>query len=601
MKIFEHIKSKLSRIPLEPGVYLMKNDKSRIIYVGKAKKLKNRVSSYFQNSKNLGPKTKSLQLAIADFEYIICKSEEEALILEASLIKKYKPKFNIRLKDDKSYPYIKISKEKFPKVEKTREYKKDKSKYFGPYSNVLAVNKTIDTLLDIFKVRKCKRNMDKKYKKPCLYYHMKKCLAPCIYKDIEEEYSKEVKAIESFLERGNPTLIKSLEEEMKISASELNFEKAALIRDKINALKLSEKKQNISSFIVKDMDLISVSTKAEKTVVMVFFIRGHMFFERELFYLEREYDEEITVIIEQFILQFYSGAAYIPENIEIQIDLENKELYQAWLSKRRKSKVEIRHTKRGERKKLMETAIKNVNDLLEKEYEHEIKKQRKQLEILNELQSILELSELPKRIEMFDISNLLGLFSVAAMVCYVDGKKKKSDYRKYKIKTVDSVDDYKSTMEVLYRRYSKKQETLPNLIIIDGGKGHQNAALDVLNALGLSIPVLSLIKDNTHSTSMLLYQDREINIKKTSLLFRFLSEIQEEVHRFAINYHRNIRAKGMMNSVLDSIEGVGPKRKRALLKNFGSIENIKKANYKEIHKKCNIPLKIAEKIENDLN
>lgn len=591
---------KLHNLPLSPGVYLMKDDKGNILYVGKAKKLKNRVSSYFNGFESQTRKTQILVTLIDDFEYIITSCEKEALILEGTLIKKYMPRFNILLKDDKSFPYLKITKEQYPRLLKTREIKNDGSEYFGPYTKVAALNKTLDVLKRIYPIRKCNRNMEKIYKKPCLYYHMNMCSGPCIKKGIKSEYDSLIEGLRYFLKNGSNDLLGFLKEEMKKASEELKFERAAMLRDEIDSIKSLNEKQYVVSLKDKDMDVISCAKTENNALVVVLFIRNGILNGRENYLISNTEDSNISEILEQFILQYYSGTAYIPKQIELPVEIESKEAHEQGLSEKRGKKVKIHVAKIGERKKLVEMATENAREIIEKEESEQIEKKQKKEKLLNSLKSLLNLPKNPDRIEIYDISNIMGVYSVGAMVVYEGGEKKKNDYRKFKIKTVDNIDDYSSIMEVLYRRYrlisEKSFEKKADLIIIDGGKAHVKVAKEVFEALKIEIPVIGLVKDDKHRTRSVFYNGKEISIDKHSPIYSFLAGMQEEVHRFVISYHRQIRSKGMLKSSLDEIKGIGAKRKRALLEKFGSVEALGKASYKELCEVPEITSKVAEAV-----
>ncbi len=599
--------NRLKDLPKNSGVYLMKDKDDNIIYVGKAKNLKNRINSYFREKKDLEVKTKILVKNIDNFDFIITNTEKEALILENNLIKKYNPKFNIRLKDDKTYPYIKITNEKFPRLKKVREIKNDGARYYGPYTSATNVNRTIDVLNKIYPIRKCSKNMNKLYAKPSIYFHINQCLAPCVNKSIITEYNKSVDEIANFLEKGSNKLVETLKEKMKVESKALNFEKAAIIRDQINSIESLKEKQNMTKLQTEEMDIISAYTDGNLAYVVVFFIRNHKLFEREKYLFESVNNETTSKIIEQFVLQFYGATAYIPKLIEIMEEFEGIEVFEEFLSEKKSAKVKIHCPKKGEKKNLISLAKDNAKTYLEKITTEQNKIIKQKTMVLKELKNLLSLDKMPNRIEMYDISNIAGSYSVGSMVTYIDGEKKSSEYRKFKIKSTDQIDDYGSIMEVIFRRHKrglsedKKFSVFADLVIIDGGKGHVNSAKEALSALKLdNINVAGLVKDDKHRTRAIYYNEKTIPLDKHSELFKFLSGIQEEVHRFAITYHKTLRTKGMLTSILDEIKGVGKVRKQNLLKDFGSIENIAKANRYELEKTENITREVAENITREV-
>ncbi len=593
----------LKTVPKKPGVYTMKDDSGRIIYVGKAKNLKNRLTSYFTGISSHDAKTKILVKHIDGFDYVVTSTEKEALILENNQIKKHKPKYNIRLKDDKTYPYIKITSEMFPKLEKVRKIQSDGASYYGPYTSALNVNRTIDVLNRIFPIRKCNRDMKKLYNKPCLYYHMGSCLAPCIKKGQQDAYGEAVEEISDFLKKGSSEIISALTEKMKTEAEKLNFERAGIIRDQIESLKSLKERQNMSKLKTAEMDVISAYTNGEKAYVVVFFVRNNVLYESEKYLFEDLTMDGVDKIIEQFIQQFYGATAYIPSSIEVMCDFEGMDVLEDFLSDKKTAKVKIRVPKRGEKKQLIDLAEKNATMYLEKLMTDKDKRRAENMAVLKSLSELIGMEPLPRRIEIYDISNIMGTFSVGSMVVYVDGEKKSSEYRKFKIKSVGHIDDYASIMEVIFRRHKRGVdesagfEVFADLLVIDGGKGHVTAAKDSLNALGLNhLEVMGLVKDDKHRTRAVYHNGKVIELDKHSELFRFLSNMQEEVHRFAINYHRSLRNKGMFSSVLDDIEGVGKKRKAELLNHFGSVDAIKNAGVYELEQVDGINSKVAESI-----
>ncbi len=601
MKSLFNIEEELKKLPDKPGVYLMKDRDEQIIYVGKAVSLKKRVRQYFQSSKNHTPKVNAMVKNIEEFEYIITDTEVEALILEANLIKKHKPKYNILLRDDKQYPYIKVTtNEKYPRVIKTRRIIKDGAKYFGPYTSVGAVNDTLEIISNLYPLRTCKMNFDKndKRQRPCLNYYIGKCLGPC-YNDVDEaKYMEMIDEIIMFLSGKEEKLIEVMETKMKEASKNLDFENAAKYRDKINSLNLMLEKQKIVSTTMIDQDIIGMATGIDEACVQIFFVRGGKVTGREHFiltdtdYLQRE------EVISTFIKQFYIGTSYVPKEILVEEEFEDMEAVTSWLSEKRGSKVSIRVPKRGEKNLLVEMVRKNALDMLDK-YGDKIKRKMEGNEkALKELEDVLQLDDIPRRIEAFDISNIQGVESVGSMVVFENGQSKPSDYRRFKIKTIIGPDDYGSMEEIIYRRFNRgikekdmiKQNiatvesfsVFPDLIMMDGGKGQVNVAKRVLRELSINIPVCGLVKDDFHRTRALTYEDKEIELPSNSDSFKLITRIQDEAHRFAITYHRSLRDKKMIKSVLDDINGIGDKRKKALLKAFGSVDNIKKATVEEL-------------------
>ena len=612
-----NIQEELKKLPLKPGVYIMKNKNDEILYIGKAGKLKNRVRQYFQVSANHTLKIRKMVEQISSFEYIITASELEALILECNLIKVHKPKYNTMLKDDKNYPYIKItSGEEFPRIIFTREIKKDKSKYFGPYTSGNSAKETMELLRKIWKVRSCNRNLPKDIGKerPCLYYHINQCTGPCQGYISSEEYRKNIEEVLVFLGGKFQPTIDDLTNQMKEFSENLEFEKAAEIRNQIRSIKNISQKQIMSRTSDKDQDIIGFAKEDEEVLVQIFFIRNGKMIGREQFRLNMGGDSTDQDIMEAFIKQFYSGTPYIPKEILIQVDINDIEIIEKWLSDRREQKVTIKTPIKGEKSRLVELAEKNAKISLLQFKEHIKEKETKTKIGFKEMQELLSLKEEILRIEAYDISNTQGFESVGSMVVFENGIPKRSDYRKFKIKTVKGSNDYKSIEEVLKRRLKnalKEQEDillkkmdismgkftkLPDLILVDGGKGHVNIVRLVLDDMGLDIPVCGMVKDDKHNTRGLIYKDEEINIKKTTSLFRLIVKIQDEAHRFAIEYHRKLRSTNQVKSVLDEIDGVGETRRKNLVKYFGSIEKIKNAEIEELEKVESINNKVAKEI-----
>lgn len=612
-----HIKN----LPDKPGVYLMKNSLGEVIYVGKAKVLKNRVKSYFQKSKNHSEKVKVMVKNIAEFEYIVTDSEMEALILECNLIKKYSPKYNILLKDDKFYPFIKITvNDDYPRVFVTRRFAKDGSKYFGPYTNGSAVYETLDLIYKIFPLRNCKLVIKENGEKvrPCLNYHIKKCLGPCGGHISKEEYGKMINDIIDILSGKETYITKMLKSDMEKAAEELEFEKAASLRDKILSINAIAEKQKIFKTMEGDEDFINIEQDEKDSCIQVFFSRDGKVIGREHFIFENTANESIGEIIEDFIGSFYGGTAKIPKAIYVP-QIDNFDLMEEYLTIKRGAKVWIKVPQKGQKKEMLEMVKNNARITLEKFKDKYLKDKEINRISLLELQDLLELEECPQRIEAYDISNIQGVDSVGTMIVFEEGRAKNSDYRRFKIKTVKGANDYDSMREILTRRFNHgldeikaiqqrdlklsagKFSTFPDLIMMDGGKGQVNVALEVLQSLNIDIPVCGLVKDDKHQTRGIIYNNNELIINKGSNLMQLIRRIQDEVHRFAITYHRSLRDKRTLHSVLDDIPYVGEKRRRALLMKFGSVDNIKKASMQELLETQSIDKKSAESIYNYFN
>lgn len=579
------IQEHLKQLPAEPGVYLMKDKFDNIIYVGKAKILKNRVRQYFQSSKNHSSKVKSMVKNIDKFEYIITDSELEALILECNLIKKYKPKYNVLLRDDKTYPYIKVTtNEDFPRVLKVRKVIKDKAKYFGPYTNTTAVNDTLDIIKNIYPIRTCNIDIDKAIKtkmRPCLNLHIKRCVGPCTGNVTKEEYNKMIEEIILFLSGKEEKLIDILKEKMNKCAMDFNFEEAAIYRDKIKSLEDMMEKQKIdTSTSDLNQDVIAMARAHDEACVQVFFVRNGKIVGREHFILEGVMDSTRESILGSFVKQFYMEQEYVPKEIIIEDEIEDSFILSEWLSSKKGQKVTIRVPQKGEKKSLIEMVRKNAIEYLEKFSDMNKRKYEKSIGALEELKQILNLDNIPKRIESFDISNIQGVDSIGSMVVFTNGKKDKKEYRRYKIKTVIGPNDYDSMAEIVERRL--KYGDFPDLMLLDGGKGQVSAVKKVLNKYNVEIPLWGMYKDDKHRTKGLISQEKEIELDRTSNLYRFVASIQEEVHNYAISYHRSLRNKSLTKSELDDIQGIGEKRKKALLNHFKDIEAIKKATFEEL-------------------
>lgn len=612
-----NIDDELKKLPDKPGVYIMKNKEGEIIYVGKAISLKKRVRQYFGSSRNNPPKVNVLIRNIYEFEYIIVDNEVEALILEANLIKKHKPKYNILLRDDKQYPYIKVTtNEKYPRIIKTRRILKDGAKYFGPYPSGYAVNDTLDIIRNLYPIRTCNQNLERNKRKtrPCLNYYIGKCLGPCQGNVYEGRYMEMIDEIIMFLDGKEDKLIEMIRGKMKKSAEDLDFENAAKYRDQINSLNIILEKQKIVNPNLIDQDIIGMARGIDEVCVQVFFIRAGKIIGREHFILSDTFNEDRKEILNSFIKQFYLGTAYVPKEIFIEEEVEDINAISKWLSEKRGNKVTIRVPKRGEKSELMEMVRKNALDMINQYGDKFLRKQRENEKALEQLKRALNLNKLPTRIEAYDISNINGVNSVGSMVVFEQGEPKKSDYRRFKIQSVSAPDDYKSMEEIIKRRFIrglKEKEaikenkievkgfsTFPDLIMVDGGKGQVNIGLDVLEELGLDIPICGLVKDDFHKTRGIVYNGEEINLNEDSIGFKLIYRIQEEAHRFAINYHRSLRTKKMFKSELDDIRGIGDKRKKELLKYFHIIDNIKKAPIEELAKVKGMNKKVAEDLYN---
>ncbi len=594
MILVKDFSDKIKKLPTNPGVYLMKDERGTIIYVGKAKNLKNRVTSYFRGFNSHTPKTQTLVVNIDDFEYIITSTEVEALILEGNLIKKHKPRFNIMLKDDKAYPFIVVTDEAYPRVLKVRKVIKDGGRYFGSYSSAYDVNQTLAVIQKTFPIRSCNRDLSKKWSRPCLNYHIKQCLGPCKGNVKQAEYRQLIDDILTFLSGKQDELIGSLQTKMQQAAQSLQFEKAAELRDQIQSLKNLTIKQKVSSAVDIDQDVIAAYLKDDMACVFIFFVRQGRLIGREHFTFDMATIDSKQQLIEQFILQFYAGTAFIPKEILVSETVNDIKTYQTWLSQKKNGAVRINQPKRGDKKKLVDMVLENAKDYLDKYIENELHSRQLATARNRQLQDLLSLANMPQRIEAYDISNIMGTFSVGSMVVYEDANKKRSDYRRFKVKTIEGPNDYGSMMEVLYRRFKRGEaakkgrsvhfgfDKYPDLLLIDGGRGHVSVVKDVLTALKIDIPVAGMVKDKAHKTDKLFYEGKNYPIDKRSELYRYIYDIQEEVHRFAISYHRSLRDKQMINSVLDDIKGIGTVRKVNLLKHFKTIDKIKNASFEEL-------------------
>ena len=603
------IQEELKKLPGKPGVYLMHDEKDEIIYVGKAISLKNRVRQYFQTSRNKGPKIEQMVTKIARFEYIITDSELEALVLECNLIKEHRPKYNTMLMDDKTYPYIKVTvKEAYPRILFSRQMKKDKSKYYGPYTSAGAVKDTIELIRKIYKLRTCHRNLPKDTGKerPCLNYHIKQCDAPCQGYISEEAYGEKVKKAMEFLNGNYEPVLKELEGKMQEAAENLEFEQAIEYRELLGSVKQIAQKQKISNSDGEDKDIIAMASDKEDAVVQVFFVREGRLIGRDHFYLRIAPEEKPAEILGSFVKQFYAGTPFIPKELMLQTEIEDQEIISEWLSARKGQKVYLRVPKIGTKEKLVELAAKNASLVLSQDKEKIKREEGRTIGAAKEIAGWLGIDSI-SRIEAFDISNISGFENVGSMVVYERGKPKRSDYRKFKIKGVQGPDDYACMEEVLKRRFlhglqEQGNEELggfarfPDLIMMDGGKGQVNVALRVLEELRLNIPVCGMVKDDKHRTRGLYFENKEILIDRGSEGFRLITRIQDEAHRFAIEYHRSLRTKDQVHSILDDIDGIGAARRKALMKAFQSLEAIKAADVETLAKVPSMNRAAAEKV-----
>ena len=594
-----NIQEELKKLPGKQGVDLMHDEKDAIIYVGKAISLKNRVRQYFQSSRNKGAKIEQMVTHISRFEYIVTDSELEALVLECNLIKEHRPKYNTMLMDDKTYPFIKVTvNEPFPRVMMARRMKKDKAKYFGPYTSAGAVKDTIELIRKLYHIRSCNRSLPKDIGKerPCLNYHIHQCYAPCQGYISREEYRKSIDEVVRFLNGNYDPILKELEEKMLDASENLEFEKAIEYRELLASVQKIAQKQKITDTAGDDRDIIAMASEGEDAVVQVFFIRGGRLIGRDHFYLKIAENDTKSEILSSFIKQFYAGTPYIPAELMLPEEIEDQEIIEEWLTTRREHKVRLRIPKKGTKEKLVELAQKNAQMVLKNDKERLKREEGRTIGAVKELEKILGLTGII-RMEAYDISNTNGFDSVGSMVVYEHGKPKRNDYRKFKIKSVQGPDDYASMNEVLTRRFEHglrerqdESETggfqaFPDLIMMDGGRGQVNIALEVLEKLNLHIPVCGMVKDDNHRTRGLYFNNVELPIDRNSECFRLITRIQDEAHRFAITFHRQLRSKGQVHSILDDIPGVGPARRKDLMRSFENIEAIRNAtvdNLKEL-------------------
>ena len=605
-----NIQEELKKLPGKPGVYLMHDEKDAIIYVGKAISLKNRVRQYFQSSRNKGAKIEQMVTHISRFEYIVTDSELEALVLECNLIKEHRPKYNTMLMDDKTYPFIKVTvNEPFPRVMMARRMKKDKAKYFGPYTSAGAVKDTIELIRKLYHIRSCNRSLPKDIGKerPCLNYHIHQCYAPCQGYISREEYRKSIDEVVRFLNGNYDSILKELEEKMLDASENLEFEKAIEYRELLASVQKIAQKQKITDTAGDDRDIIAMASEGEDAVVQVFFIRGGRLIGRDHFYLKIAENDTKSEILSSFIKQFYAGTPYIPAELMLPEEIEDQEIIEEWLTTRREHKVRLRIPKKGTKEKLVELAQKNAQMVLKNDKERLKREEGRTIGAVKELEKILGLAGII-RMEAYDISNTNGFDSVGSMVVYEHGKPKRNDYRKFKIKSVQGPDDYASMNEVLTRRFEHglrerqdESETggfqaFPDLIMMDGGRGQVNIALEVLEKLNLHIPVCGMVKDDNHRTRGLYFNNVELPIDRNSECFRLITRIQDEAHRFAITFHRQLRSKGQVHSILDDIPGVGPARRKDLMRSFENIETIRNATVDDLKELPSMNEKSAQEV-----
>ena len=610
------IEQELKILPDKPGVYIMHDAADEIIYVGKAVNLKNRVRQYFRPSHDEGPKKAKMVTQIRRFEYIITDSELEALVLECNLIKEHRPKYNTMLRDDKTYPYIKVTLgEDFPRVLFSRLIRKDKSKYFGPYTSAGAVKDTIELIQKMYQIRTCSRNLPKDIGKdrPCLNYHIKKCNAPCQGYISKEEYRKSIDMVLSFLNGNYQPVLKDLETRMMQASDQMEFERAIEYRELLNSVKQIAQKQKITSFDGEDQDIIALANDERDAVVQVFFIRGGKLIGREHFYVRVAAEDSEGQVLTTFVKQFYSGTPFLPKEIMLSAEIEDIPVIEEWLSAKRGARVYIRVPQKGMKEKLVELAKKNAELVLSQDRERIKREEGRTIGALKEIEKLLDMQGL-NRIEAYDISNISGFQTVGSMIVYEKGKPCRSDYRKFRLKTIQGPDDYASMHEVLTRRFlhgiEEKKELqekqmdeefgsftrFPDLIMMDGGKGQVNIALSVLSELHLNIPVCGMVKDDNHRTRGLYYNNVEIPIERTSEGFKLITRIQDEAHRFAIEYHRSLRSKVQVHSVLDDMEGIGETRRKALMRRFQSVERIREASVEELKETESMNERAAEAV-----
>ena len=610
------VQEELKKLPGKPGVYIMHDASDAIIYVGKAINLHNRVRSYFRKIVGRGPQIDKMVQQIARFEYIVTDSELEALVLENNLIKEHEPKYNTMLKDDKTYPYIKVTLgDRFPRVMMCRQMKKDKAKYFGPFTNGTAVKDTIDLVNKLFMLRTCNKALPKDVgnDRPCLNYHIHQCAAPCQGYISEEEYNGKIEEVLRFLQGDHSRILKDLEEKMKQASENMEFEEAIRYRDLIQSVQSVSERQKITGSTGEDKDIIAMAQDGQDVVVQVFFVRDGKMIGREHFYMTHVSEQSKPEILEDFVKQYYAGTPFVPKEVMLQYEIGDVEILEQWLSGKRGNRAYILNPKKGTKEKLVELAAQNASLVLQQDKERLKREEGRTIGAVKEIAGLLGLSGI-SRMEAFDISNISGFATVGSMVVFEKGKPKRSDYRKFRIKSVSGPDDYACMNEVLTRRFvhgMEEREELrdkeledtfgsftrfPDLLLMDGGRGQVNIALQVLQELGISIPVCGMVKDDNHRTRGLYFNNVEIPIDHRSEGFKLITRIQDEAHRFAIEYHRSLRSKNQVKSVLDDIPGVGPARRKALMRHFKSMQEIKEADVQTLMQIPEIPEHIAEEI-----
>ena len=610
------VQEELKKLPGKPGVYIMHDASDAIIYVGKAINLHNRVRSYFRKIVGRGPQIDKMVQQIARFEYIVTDSELEALVLENNLIKEHEPKYNTMLKDDKTYPYIKVTLgDRFPRVMMCRQMKKDKAKYFGPFTNGTAVKDTIDLVNKLFMLRTCNKALPKDVgnDRPCLNYHIHQCAAPCQGYISEEEYNGKIEEVLRFLQGDHSRILKDLEEKMKQASENMEFEEAIRYRDLIQSVQSVSERQKITGSTGEDKDIIAMAQDGQDVVVQVFFVRDGKMIGREHFYMTHVSEQSKPEILEDFVKQYYAGTPFVPKEVMLQYEIGDVEILEQWLSGKRGNRAYILNPKKGTKEKLVELAAQNASLVLQQDKERLKREEGRTIGAVKEIAGLLGLSGI-SRMEAFDISNISGFATVGSMVVFEKGKPKRSDYRKFRIKSVSGPDDYACMKEVLTRRFvhgmeereelrdKQLEETFgsftrfPDLLLMDGGRGQVNIALQVLQELGISIPVCGMVKDDNHRTRGLYFNNVEIPIDHRSEGFKLITRIQDEAHRFAIEYHRSLRSKNQVKSVLDDIPGVGPARRKALMRHFKSMQEIKEADVQTLMQIPEIPEHIAEEI-----
>ncbi len=599
------IEEQIKALPTNPGVYIMYNSDNEVIYVGKAKNLKNRVTQYFRKNSSHTTKVRAMVKNIVRFEYIITKTEFEALTLECNLIKQYMPKYNILLKDDKAHPYLKVTlNEKFPRIVLSRRVLADGARYFGPYQSSNVIYNTIDLLRSVFKIRSCNTKFSDCNQRPCLNFQIGKCCSPCSGNVDEEEYRKLIDDAILFIEGKDNGIVEKLQAEMEEAATKLEFEKAATLRDHINSVNAMRQKQNAINVNLENSDVMAFDRNGSNVCIQVFFIREGKIIGREHYFVKDKEENPPSTVLGEFVKQYYALQSIIPRNVYLQTEIDDMELIESWLTNKNNKKVVLSVPKRGDKLKYIKMAEKNAREELKLKILSDDRNSKKLNDIMFEIKDLFGLSEAPVRIEAYDISNISGSDNIGVCVVYNNGVPQKSDYRKFNIRSFEGQDDYMSMREVLYRRISNGIEgekgftPLPDLILLDGGAGHLSSVSEVMSFLKCDIPVFGVVKDDKHRTRGVIGREGEVYISPTSSVFRFLYEVQEEVHRYAINAHRSKRSKTMLNSELLEIDGVGKKKQEILLKHFKSIAAIKRAEIEELAKVKGIDSKTAQKIYN---